>query len=396
MKKEIKNILDKAFIDRFGNIDDVSYFFSPSRINIIGEHIDYNGGKVFPCAIEVGTFAAARKNGLDVCRMETLNLEDYGEISINADEYKKEEGWKNYASGIIKYLKNNGYCAGGFDVVIYGNIPNGAGLSSSASIELLFGVIVNDFFNDNTIETLELVHAGVWCENEFLGLHSGIMDQYIIGFGKEGHAMILDTGKEEHEYVPFKLEGAKIVIMNTNKRRELKDSKYNERRDECDKALVEINKILKTKSGKQNIKYLCDLSEHDLWIIDEINNSTLQKRAGFVIKENIRVSNAVEALKNNDLKKLGEILREGNFGAKEEYEVTGEELDAITDAANSFEGCYGARMTGAGFSGCAIAVVDEDKTSEFTEYVGKIYEEKIGRTAEFIFSKPTDGARKIY
>lgn len=396
MNKEIKKILDETFINRFGNIDGVSYFFSPSRINIIGEHIDYNGGKVFPCAIEVGTFAVARKNGLDICRLETLNLKNYGEISVDANEYVEEDGWKNYASGMITYLKNMAYNAEGFDVVIYGNIPNGAGLSSSASIELLFGVIINDFFNKNEITTLELVHAGVWCENEFFGLHSGIMDQYVIGFGKEDYAMVLDTSKEEHEYVPFKLNGAKIIIMNTNKRRELKDSKYNERRDECDRALVEINKVLEAKNEKRNVKYLCDLGEDDLWIIDEIDNPILQKRAGFAIKENIRVSKAVEALKNNDLEKLGKILRAGNLGTKEEYEVTGKELDAITEAANAFEGCYGARMTGAGFSGCAIAVVEDDKIEEFTKYVGKIYKEKIGRVAEFIFSKPTNGAGKIY
>lgn len=390
MDQQIKGVLDREFLERFGRADGVCrYFFAPSRINLIGEHIDYSGGLVFPCAIDIGTYAIVRTNDDNVLRLYSVNLDQAGEVSFPLPEYDEARGWINYPIGVLRYLEKIGYPSRGFDAVIYGNIPNGSGLSSSASVELLFGEIVNALFHQEQIARIELVHAGVWCENEFFGLHSGVMDQYVIGFGKKDHAMALDTSCEEHREVPFTLPGASIVIMNTNKRRELKDSKYNERRNECERALALLQK-------EKPISYLCELTLTDLPLVETLEDPTLRKRARHAATENARVHQAVKALEEGDLLWLGELLREGNDSIREDYEVTGPELDAITAAANAVDGCYGARMTGAGFGGCAIAIVRNEIIDVFCEQVEATYREKTGREAQFIISRAGDGAREIF
>ncbi|MDY3052100.1 MAG: galactokinase [Ndongobacter sp.] len=390
MDQQIKGVLDQQFCARFGKADEACrYFFAPSRINLIGEHIDYNGGLVFPCAIDIGTYAIVRANEDNVLRLYSVNLEQAGEVSFPLPEYDETRGWVNYPVGVLRYLETLGYPSGGFDAVICGNIPNGSGLSSSASVELLFGEIVNALFYREQIARIELVHAGVWCENEFFGLHSGVMDQYVIGFGKKDHAMALDTSCEEHRDVPFTLPGASIVIMNTNKRRELKDSKYNERRSECERALTLLQK-------EKPVSYLCELTSADLPLVEALEDPVLRKRARHAVTENARVHQAVKALEDGDLIRLGELLREGNDSIREDYEVTGPELDAITAAANAVEGCYGARMTGAGFSGCAIAIVQNEVIDAFCAQVAAAYREKTGREAHFIISRAADGAREIF
>lgn len=386
--KKIRKKLEVAFQEDFGDTGGTRFFFSPSRINIIGEHIDYNGGNVLPCAIEIGTYALVRTNDTERLRLSSLNMNTGFDISLPLPAYEKNKDWANYGVGVMHYLEDKGYAIGGIDMVIYGNIPNGAGLSSSASLELLFGEVVNVLYNDGKIPKAELVQAGVWCENEFFGLHTGIMDQYVIGFGKKDHAMLLDTSIPSHEYVPFDLKDAVILIMNTQKRRELKDSKYNERRSECDEALS----ILKEKKP---ITHLCDLGEDDLDLVEAIEERTLRKRARHAVTENIRVQKAKKALLDNDLEELGKLLVQSNDSLRLDYEVTGEELDAITEAANSCDGCYGSRMTGAGFGGCAIALVQKSRLDDFQEFVAREYSEKTGKEAQFYISGAGDGVKEI-
>lgn len=384
----ISELKDK-FIEHFGeNEKEIKTFFSPSRINIIGEHIDYNGGEVFPCAIEIGTYGVARKNDDNVLRLKSLNLETEGEVSLDNIEYKEENNWMNFPLGVSKYVKESGFEIGGLDILVYGNIPNGSGLSSSASLEILIGEILSVFYNDEKIPHKELAIIGMACENRFFGLHTGIMDQFVIANGKKDHAVLLNTGTLDFKYVPFVLDDEKIVILNTNKRRELKDSKYNERRAECDKAL----EILKEH---KDIEFLCDLGRDDFVLLEKIEDETLRKRAKHVVEENIRVKDAVKALKSKDIERLGELLVKSHDSLRDLYEVTGPHLDSITKHANDFDGCLGARMTGAGFAGCGIAIVKSDKVDEFKEYVGPRYTEDTGLEAEFIISNVGDRVQEI-
>ncbi len=374
------NELKIKFKEYFGeNNEEIKTFFSPSRINIIGEHIDYNGGEVFPCAIEIGTYGIARKNDDNKLRLKSLNLDKSGEISLDNIEYKEENDWMNYPLGVAKYTEEKGYKIGGLDILVYGNIPNGSGLSSSASLEVLFGEIFSVFYNDGKIPHTELALIGMSTENKFIGVNSGIMDQFVIANGKKDHAVLINTNTMEYSYVPFDLGNHKIVILNTNKRRELKDSKYNERRAECEEALRIIREY-------KDIKYLCDLRKNDLDILSKIKDPVVRKRAEHVVLENERVKEAVQALKNNDIKLLGELLVQSDDSLRELYEVTGPHLDAITKYSNEFESCLGARMTGAGFGGCGIAIVESSSVEDFKNYVGPRYKEKTGLEAEFIIS----------
>lgn len=381
--------LFKEFTKTYGECSDVRAFFSPSRINIIGEHIDYNGGMVFPCAIEIGTYGLAKRNNDKVVRLKSLNVDKEGSIFLDNLTYNEDNGWMNYAAGMLKMIKEAGYEIGGLDILVYGNIPNGSGLSSSASLELLIGEIINSFFNDGKIERLDLVKFGQKTENEFFGLKTGIMDQFAIGFGKKNYAIYLNTNNLEYQYVPFDLKNNKIIIMNTNKRRELKDSKYNERRSECEKAL----KIL--KKYKPDLNYLCDLGEEDLPLLGNIDDLTIKNRATHVVKENIRTKQATLALINGDIEQLGELMKASNKSLKELYEVTGPYLDSITKHANDLNYCLGARMTGAGFAGCAIAIVDDEKVDEFKNYVATKYKQDTGLDAEFFISDIGEGTHQI-
>ncbi|MGY3755109.1 galactokinase [Helcococcus kunzii] len=387
-KMEIKELQSK-FIEKFGENDkEIKRFFSPSRINIIGEHIDYNGGKVFPCALEIGTYAIARKNDDNVLNLYSLNMENNGKIDLDDLVYKKENDWMNYAAGMAKYIKESGFNIGGLDVLVYGNIPNGSGLSSSASLEMLIGEIFNVFYNEKKIDRTKLSLLGQDTENKFFGLNTGIMDQFIIANGKKDHALLLDTNTLEFEHYPFDLKDNKIVILNTNKRRELKDSKYNERRAQCDEAVS----ILK---NYKDIKYLCELGEEDLHLLENIPDEIVRNRAKHAILENARVKEAAQALQDGNIEQLGKLLIESNDSLRELYEVSGEHLDSITKHSNEFEYCLGARMTGAGFGGCGIAIVKEDKIEEFKKYVFEKYKEDTGLEAEFISSNVGESVHEI-
>lgn len=390
IKKNMINNLVKQFIYSFGeNEHEIRKFFSPSRINIIGEHIDYNGGKVFPCPLEIGTYGIARKNDDNVLRLKSLNMDHQGEISLDNLIYVEENDWMNYAAGMLKFIADEGYHTGGLDILVFGDIPNGAGLSSSASLELLIGEIVNQIYNDGEIQKENLALIGKKTENEFIGLNSGIMDQFIIAVGKKDHATLIDTNTLDYIHIPFQLDDTTIVILNTNKRRELKDSKYNERRSECDLALELL------KPYKPEITALCDLTEDDLHLLENIEDENVRKRAEHAIRENARVYKAIEALEVNDIETLGSLLVQSNDSLRELFEVTGPHLDSITKHANSFEHCLGARMTGAGFGGCGISIVKNDEIENFKAHVAKGYKEDTGLDAEFIISQVGDGVHEL-
>lgn len=381
-------------IKQFDKIFDTSpeqVYFAPGRINLIGEHTDYNGGHVFPCSITFGTYALAKKRNDNKFRMYSLNFTEEGikEFDLNSLDYDEEHDWANFPKGMVRYFIESGYRIDtGVDVLFYGNIPNGAGLSSSSSIELVTGVMLERLFNLD-IERLEMVKIGQRVENEFIGVNSGIMDQFAIGMGKRNHGILLDCNTLEYEFAPIDLNQYEIVIMNTNKRRELADSKYNERRDECERALKELQKYSPIHSlGELTPKEFDRLK-------NKIADETLRKRVKHVVYENQRTIDAANALKQNDLKRFGLLMNESHISLRDDYEVTGIELDTIVEAAWNQEGVLGARMTGAGFGGCAIAIVETVKIPQFIERVGKIYEEKIGYPASFYHVQIGDGAKEI-
>lgn len=382
--------LNKVFLDMFRVLPKQA-FFAPGRINLIGEHTDYNGGHVFPCAITYGTYAVARKREDKVIRLCSTNFPEKGIIEFNLSEldYEKEHNWANYPKGMVRYILEAGYeIPAGFDCVIQGNIPNGAGLSSSASIELLTGVLVNGLFNLE-IPRLDLIKIGKRVENEFIGVNSGIMDQFAIGMGKKDAGILLDCQTLKYEYAPIHLEDYKILIMNTNKRRELADSKYNERRGECEEALAQLQQ-------KLPIEALGQLSEAEF---DEnqylITNETVRKRAKHAVYENMRTIKALEELKLGNLEAFGQLVNQSHVSLRDDYEVTGVELDTLVEAAWKQTGVLGARMTGAGFGGCAIAIVRNGEVDNFIENVGAAYLDKIGYEAEFYAASIGDGAKEI-
>lgn len=382
--------LKEAFQKIFGG-GHPSIYFAPGRINLIGEHTDYNGGHVFPCAITLGTYGLAVKRNDNQVRLYSENFTETGIISfdINNLSYDQKDQWANYPKGMIYFLKQQGFrIDSGMDIYFFGNIPNGAGLSSSASIELLTGVILDDLF-DLHADRVELVKTGKEVENKFIGVNSGIMDQFAVGMGKAGHAILLDTNTLEYDLVPVELTDYVIIIMNTNKRRELADSKYNERRRECERALEELKQ-------KLDIDTLGDLDNDSF---DEnsylIKSESLLKRARHAVFENQRTLKARQALTRRDLNTFGKLINASHVSLKYDYEVTGRELDTLVETAWQQPGVLGARMTGAGFGGCAIAIVRKSQTDSFIERVGQTYEAVIGYAPSFYIAEIADGAKKI-
>ena len=366
-------------------------FFSPGRINLIGEHTDYNGGHVFPAAISLGTYGAARKRDDQLLRFFSGNFEEKGiiEVSLENLHFEPEHNWTNYPKGVLHFLQEAGHTIDrGMDVYVYGNIPNGSGLSSSASLELLTGVITEKLF-DLQLERLDLVKIGKLTENEFIGVNSGIMDQFAIGMGADQRAIYLDTNTLEYDLVPLDLKDNVVVIMNTNKRRELADSKYNERRVECEKAVEELNRKLSIST----------LGELDEWSFDEysylIEDENRLKRARHAVLENQRTLQARAALQAGDLEKFGRLMNASHVSLEHDYEVTGLELDTLVHTAWEQEGVLGARMTGAGFGGCAIALVAKDAVEFFKENVGRKYQEVVGYAPSFYIAEVAGGSRVL-
>ncbi|MBE5067492.1 galactokinase [Ligilactobacillus salivarius] len=385
-----KKVINDKFTEIFGEQAEAT-FFSPGRINLIGEHTDYNGGHVFPCAISLGTYGAARKREDNKLRFYSANFEDLGIIETSLDDlkYDKKDNWVNYAKGMIYFLKETGHDVDkGMDIFIEGNIPNGSGLSSSASLEMLIGVIAQELFNLD-IDRVDLVKLGMETENKFIGVNSGIMDQFAVGMGKQNQAILLDTNTLEYSYAPVDMENNVIVIMNTNKRRELADSKYNERRSECETAVGELQAKLDINT----------LGELDAQTFDEyaylIEDENRLKRARHAVWENQRTMQAQAALEEGDLEKFGRLVNASHVSLEHDYEVTGIELDTLAHTAWKQEGVLGARMTGAGFGGCGIAIVDKDKVEAFKENVGKVYTEKIGYAPAFYIAEIADGTKVL-
>ena len=368
---------------------EIKTFLSPGRVNLIGEHIDYNGGFVFPGALTVGIYAALSLRDDNKIRMRSKNVA--GEVIVDLDEdlvYKKEDDWGNYPKGVIKALKDLGHEVPGMDIVLYSNIPDGAGLSSSAALEILMAYIILYLENPEQIDRVEIAKLCQKVENEFVGVNCGIMDQFAVAVGKKDHAILLDCDSLYYEYAPLNLGEYSLVIMSTNKRRELADSKYNERRSECEKALEIIN-----ENKSEKLANLCQatLADIESFITDE----TIKKRAIHVVTENQRVKKSIEMLKDNDILGFGKLLTASHMSLENDYEVTGLHLDTLVHEALKINGCIGARMTGAGFGGCAIALVDNTKVEEFKEKVSVAYKKVTGITPSFYTSNIGEGTHVL-
>ena len=381
--------LFQEFSRIFGNSNtETKIFHAPGRVNIIGEHIDYNGGYVLPCAIDRGTYALIRKRGDRTIRFASTNFDTMAKISLNNVVYDGSHDWANYPKGIVHYIQQDGHNISGFDMLFSGNIPNGAGLSSSASIELVTATAINSVFSLG-YEMIDLVKMAQKSENEFCGVNCGIMDQFAVGMGKKDYAIYLHCDTLEYKYVPLVLGDYQIIIMDTNKPRQLNESKYNERRTECEQALAILSKA-------RNIGQLTDLEPGTYKILEYlIHDDIIRKRARHVVHENYRVRQAVLALESGDIVTLGKLLQKSHTSLRDDYEVSCLELDTIVEEALKHPACLGARMTGAGFGGCAIAIV---KKNDITQFVGSIsgsYEKIVGYAPAMHVCESGDGAREI-
>lgn len=385
-----EKILQK-FGEVFGDTTGVKTYFAPGRVNLIGEHTDYNGGHVFPCALTIGTYGAARQRADRKLRFYSMNFEHLGVLESSLDGLKSEKDadWTNYPKGVMWAFEKRGMeIPYGMDLMLFGNIPNGSGLSSSASVEVLTGFILRDMFGfDVTNQDLALI--GQYSENNFNGVNCGIMDQFAIAMGKKDHAIFLDTADLSFEYAPIQLEGAKIVIACSNKKRGLGDSKYNERRSECETALAEIQEVV-------GIKSLGDLTEEQFeQYKTAVKDDVHRKRAKHAVYENQRTIKAVAALKANDIEQFGQLMNASHVSLRDDYEVTGIELDTLVEEAWKIDGVIGSRMTGAGFGGCTVSIVKTDAIDSFIEKVGAEYLKKIGYAADFYVVEIGDGPSLI-
>jgi galactokinase len=376
------------FLKIYGKSDkNISLYFCPGRVNLIGEHIDYNGGKVLPAALSIGIYGFIREREDNLIKVISMNIPNSIKIDIKSDLFfNKEDGWGNYIKGIIKYLKEDNFNIKGFDILLYSTLPDSSGLSSSAALEVLMGFMFLDMSDYKNIDKKYLSMLGKKVENKFLGINSGIMDQFSVAFGKKGNAILLNTDKLDYTYIPTNFGDYRLMILNTNKKRGLGESKYNERRKECEEALNIIQEHKK-------IEHLCQADIEDLeYLKDE---KILFKRAKHVIKENKRVYKSIEALNNNNIKFFGEILNKSHESLKNDYEVTGKYLDCIVSIAQSHESCIGSRMTGAGFGGCAIALIDKKNINEFKNFVNRNYFDEMGLKCEIYEIKIEDGVKKL-
>lgn len=366
-------------------------FFAPGRVNLIGEHTDYNGGNVFPCALTIGTYGAARKRADHKIRLYSENFSKLGIVEFTLDElvYEKKHDWANYPKGVLKMFLEAGYSISqGFEIYFNGNIPNGAGLSSSASIEVLTAFILKEFFSLE-IEMLDMIKLCQKTENEFIGVNSGIMDQFAIAMGKKNKAMLLDTNTMEYRYTDILLQDASIVVANTNKQRGLQESKYNERRAECEEALRRLQTKLQIKSLGE-LDYETFLAHTEI-----IGDPVLIRRARHAVKENLRTLEAVDVLENHDIEAFGKLMYASHESLKDDYEVTGVELDTLVSLASKNEGTIGSRMTGGGFGGCTVSIVKNDHIDDFISKVGEAYLKTIGYAADFYVVSVGDGVHRM-
>ena len=385
MKEEVL----KKFEEIYGAADDVKVYFAPGRVNMIGEHTDYNGGHVFPCALTIGTYAAVKKREDRKLRFFSMNFENLGVIESSLDDLTPSEaaGWTNYPKGVMWAFAGRGMemdC--GLDMVINGNIPNGSGLSSSASLEVLTGFCLKDQYGFD-VTNVDLAKIGQYSENNFNGMNCGIMDQFASAMGKKDHAIFLDTADLSYQYAPLVLDGAKIIVTNSNVKHSLVNSEYNVRRSECEKALEELQSVVK-------IAGLGDLTEEAF----EENKSAIKdevrvKRAKHAVYENQRTIRAVEALKENNLKLFGELMNASHVSLRDDYQVSCDEIDVLVEEAWKVEGVIGSRITGGGFGGCTVSIVKDEAVESFQEKVGAAYEARVGKKADFYVVEIGDGPR---
>ncbi len=375
-----KEMVLQAFEKAFGDTKDVRIFFAPGRVNLIGEHTDYNGGHVFPCAISLGTYAAIRKRDDAVMRFYSANFERAGVITTSLEDLtpSKEAGWTNYPKGVVWAFGQKGHpIASGFDMAIYGDIPNGSGLSSSASLEVLTGAALRALFGPEELTNQDLALIGQFSENEYNGMKCGIMDQFASAMGKEGNAIFLDTNTLKFEYAPIQLQGMKLMVTNTNKKHSLVDSEYNLRREQCAKALAALQTQL-------DIRTLGDLSIEEYEANKErIDDEVCRRRAKHAVYENQRTIEAVAALKAGDVERFGELMNASHVSLRDDYETSCPEADLLAEEAWKLPGVLGSRITGGGFGGCTVSIVKDEAVEEFREKLGKIYLEKVGYPASF-------------
>ena len=383
----MKEKLLQKFAELFGDAEGVKVYFAPGRVNLIGEHTDYNGGHVFPCALTIGTYGAARKRNDRKLHFYSMNFERVGmlEAATDALEKERESDWTNYPKGVMWTFAKRGFeMTCGMDLVIFGNIPNGSGLSSSASLEVLTGFILRDLYGFDVTNT-DLALIGQYAENNYNGMNCGIMDQFASAMGKKDNAIFLDTATLSFEYAPIVLEGAKVVVTNSKVKHSLVNSAYNQRRSECETALSELQNVV-------DIKGLGDLSEEDFEKYKAaIKDEVRVRRAKHAVYENQRTVRAVEALKKNDINLFGQLMNASHVSLRDDYEVSCEEIDILVEEAWKISGVIGSRITGGGFGGCTVSIVKDEAIDTFKEQVEKAYEEKTGKTAEFYIVEIGDG-----
>ncbi|MCL2379086.1 MAG: galactokinase [Defluviitaleaceae bacterium] len=435
--------LQNNFNREFPHSREPRFFYAPGRVNLIGEHIDYNGGYVFPCALTMGTYAAISRRDDNLIRLVSGNIEPAVTVNIEDLSYNPAHSWANNPKGVTKLLADMGHKLGGYDMYIWGNLPNSAGLSSSASLAVLTALALDTIFGLG-VSPVERALLCQRVENEYIGVNCGIMDQFASAMGRKDHAILLNCGNLEYEYVPLELGDYQLVIANSNASRALADTKYNERRAECDRALEILRKVA-------DIKNLCDLDSikfmeyskaafgeavvnHGMhWVTESLAPPDLKDipppteevtafiRAYHAVSENERVKYAVAMLKRGDLSALGFAMTCSHVSLRDCYEVTGYALDSLALAAWEFDWLggppwdmplpkievpaknvsltakvLGSRMTGAGFGGCTVSIVHKDSVEEFIREVGKRYTELTGLTADFYVAKTDDGAREVY
>ncbi len=390
--ENMKENMKKCFIEKFGKEGIIKGYFAPGRVNLIGEHTDYNGGHVFPCALTIGTYMLARKRDDKKLRFYSMNFEELGVIESSIEEFRplQDKTWIAYPKGVMWAFCEKGYpVTCGFDILLYGNIPNGSGLSSSASVEVVTGYMIRDMFGYDEVTNIDLALFGQFSENQYNGVNCGIMDQFAIAMGSANQAIFLDANTLQYKYAPVKLKDAKIVLASSNKKRGLADSKYNERRSECESALADIQNV-------EDVKNLGELtSEQFEQVKSAITNPVWVKRAKHAVLENERTVKAVELLLNDEVKAFGQLMNDSHTSLRDDYEVTGIELDTLVEESWKCEGVIGSRMTGAGFGGCTVSIVKEECVDAFIKQVGAVYKEKIGYAADFYVVDIGDGPKKF-
>lgn len=384
--------LFEKFKELFGDTSDARLYFSPGRVNLIGEHTDYNGGHVFPCALTIGTYGVAKKRNDNKIHFYSMNLDNFGVIEVTLDDlsYHAEYNWANYPLGVVWAFAEKGYTLDyGFDMVIWGNIPNGSGLSSSASLEVLTGVVLKDLYNIDALTMTDLALIGQYSENNFNGCNCGIMDQFAVAMGKADNAIFLDTSTLNFEYAPVKLKDAKIIITNSKVKHSLVDSAYNTRRQECADALA----ALQTEVSIESLGNL-DMETFEKYK-SVIGDPIKEQRAKHAVAENQRTIDAVAALKADNIELFGQLMNQSHISLRDDYEVSCEEIDILVDLAWNTPGVIGSRITGGGFGGCTVSIVKNDAIDTFIETIGTAYKEKVGHEAEFYTVEIGDGARRL-